>query len=169
MQLLVAKIFSQKTFSTEDGLFINMPRPVTQVPREKHVPKPKLPTKWEQFKKQKGLITRKKEKLVFDEATQEWRSSFGWKRANDDKGEWIVPAKDTDELGSDPFIEKRRDKKKAMELQKKNEIANKRRQENFDNKIPGSVYMSHSKGLDAKNFKNRDKAIVEKSFEFAKL
>lgn len=149
---------------------MNMPDlPSTSVPREKHIPKPKLLTKWEQFKKDKGLITRKKDKLVFDEASQEWRPAFGWKRANSDKNEWIVPAKEGDELGSDPFIEKRRSKKKAVQLQKKNEIANKRRQENFENNIPGSVYMSHSKGLDPKNFRNRDKAVLEKSFDFAKL
>lgn len=54
--------------------------PAAQVvlPREKPAPKEKVKTKWERFREEKGMPPRKKRsRLVFDGATQEWLPRWG--------------------------------------------------------------------------------------------
>ena len=55
------------------------------------MPKPKPPTKWEQFAKAKGISHRKKEKKEWDEERQEWVDRWGWKGANKAKEvQWLT-------------------------------------------------------------------------------
>ncbi|KAF3926366.1 hypothetical protein AA313_de0202833 [Arthrobotrys entomopaga] len=92
-QLIINQILTTVELkSTQDGVYAILPDPITQLPREKPVPKPKEPTKWEQFAKKKGIAAKAKDgKLVYDEATGEWVSKWGYKGAN--KGvedDWLV-------------------------------------------------------------------------------
>lgn len=60
------------------------------LPREKPLPKPKPPTKWERFAKEKGISKTRKDKKVWDEELQDWVDRWG--RHGKNKGEeeaWI--------------------------------------------------------------------------------
>ncbi|KAH9943207.1 RRS1-domain-containing protein [Epithele typhae] len=94
-QTLLASLFSLPTTSTDDGPLAQLPPPTTQLPRAKPLPKPKPPTKWEQFAKAKGIQKTRRDKKVWDEEKQEWVNRWGWKGANKDKEvQWAteVPA-----------------------------------------------------------------------------
>ena len=94
-QALMASLFALPTTSSDDGPLAQLPPPTTQLPRAKPLPKPKPPTKWEQFAKAKGIQHKKRDKRVWDEEKQEWVNRWGWKGANKDKEvQWAteVPA-----------------------------------------------------------------------------
>nr|GEV86378.1 hypothetical protein [Tanacetum cinerariifolium] len=61
------------------------------------LPKLAPPTKWEVFAKKKGIVNRKKDKLVFDEQTSSWKHRYGYDRVNNDNDLPIIEAKMTDE------------------------------------------------------------------------
>ncbi|KAK6126222.1 hypothetical protein DH2020_040043 [Rehmannia glutinosa] len=112
--------------STEDleGPIVKLPAPTSKLPREKPLPKPRPPTKWEVFAQKKGIQKRNKEKLVFDEQTGSWKRRHGYDRVNDDNDIPIIEAKATDEPGTDPFAERRKEKKSKVEKQEKNRLHN---------------------------------------------
>ncbi|XP_037503581.2 ribosome biogenesis regulatory protein homolog [Rhipicephalus sanguineus] len=66
-QLLINRLFQLPTERREDVVVAVLPAGTTRIPREKPVPKPKPPTRWSEFAKQKGIKSRKREKLVWDE------------------------------------------------------------------------------------------------------
>lgn len=95
VQALVSALFSLPTTSSPDGPLAQLPPPTTQLPRSKPLPKPKPPTKWEQFAKAKGIQKKRKDKKVWDEEKQEWVDRWGWKGANKrEEKQWLteVPA-----------------------------------------------------------------------------
>ncbi|GFP79366.1 ribosome biogenesis regulatory protein homolog [Phtheirospermum japonicum] len=79
-------------------------------------PKPRPPTKWEEFAKKTryraGIQKRHKEKAVFDEKTGTWKRRYGYDRVNDDNGIPIIEAKASDE------------KKSKVDKQEKNRLHN---------------------------------------------
>ena len=90
-QALIAALFSSPTTSSPDGPLAQLPPPTMQLPRAKPLPKPKPPTKWEQFAKAKGIQKTRRDKKVWDEEKQEWVNRWGWKGANKDKEvQWLT-------------------------------------------------------------------------------
>lgn len=80
--------------STSDGVLLTLPAPSTRLPREKPVPQPKAPTKWERFAEKKGIKPKTREarqNLAYDEESGEWKPKWGYKGLNK-KGEdnWLV-------------------------------------------------------------------------------
>jgi regulator of ribosome biosynthesis len=80
--------------STNDGVLLTLPPPTTHLPREKPVPQPKPPTKWERFAAKKGIAPKTREQrknLAFDEDTGEWKRKWGYQGLNK-KGQddWLV-------------------------------------------------------------------------------
>ncbi|KAH8179955.1 ribosome biogenesis regulatory protein (RRS1) domain-containing protein [Sarocladium implicatum] len=80
--------------STNDGVLLTLPEPSTRLPREKPLPQPKPPTKWERFAAKKGIKPKTREQRqnkVFDEDSGEWKRKWGYKGMNK-KGEddWAV-------------------------------------------------------------------------------
>ena len=80
--------------STTDGVLLTLPQPSTRLPREKPVPQPKPPTKWERFAAKKGIKSKTREQrrnLAYDEDTGEWKRKWGYNALNK-KGEddWLV-------------------------------------------------------------------------------
>ncbi|KAF9109522.1 Rhodanese- sulfurtransferase [Mortierella sp. AM989] len=126
-QLLFNEIFQLQTISDDNGVMAMLPTPTTLLPREKPLPKPKPETRWEKFAKAKGIVNRKKERMVFDDASGEYKPRWGYKGINDDGSkDWIIEVPS----GSNPMedqYEARRDAKK--ERIDKNE---KRRQRNME-------------------------------------
>ncbi|KAG0267140.1 Rhodanese- sulfurtransferase [Mortierella polycephala] len=111
-QLLFNEIFQLQTISDDNGVMAMLPVPTTLLPREKPLPKPKPETRWEKFAKAKGIGKRKKDRMVYGDASGEYKPRWGYKAINDDgTKDWIieVPA------GSNPMedqYEARRDAKK---------------------------------------------------------
>lgn len=111
---------------------MQLPVPVTKLPREKAPPKPKPLSAWQKFALKKGIdIHRKKTNAKWDEERQIFVDKWG-KRAREDerKHDWLreMPANYVaGEDGGDPFLDDRREKKARMDKQKKNEDRNKRR------------------------------------------
>uniref|UniRef100_A0AAY5EDU6 Ribosome biogenesis regulatory protein n=1 Tax=Electrophorus electricus TaxID=8005 RepID=A0AAY5EDU6_ELEEL len=66
-QLLINEIWKHPSERVEDVIVVKLPDPTTPLPREKPAPKPRPPTKWEQFAKLKGIQKKKKTNLVWDE------------------------------------------------------------------------------------------------------
>ena len=74
-----------------------LPAPVTLLPREKPLPKPKPPTKWERFAKAKGISHKKRERQEWDEERQEWVNRWGRGGKNKEKEEqWLHEVKGGD-------------------------------------------------------------------------
>lgn len=94
-QKLIGALFSLPTMSSPDGPLAMLPPPTLLLPREKPLPKPKEPTKWEKFAAAKGIKKTKREKKVWDEEKQEWVDKWGWKGKNKEvETQWLheVPA-----------------------------------------------------------------------------
>lgn len=97
-QSLVTKLFQLPAEPVQGGRVAQLPPPTARLPREKPVPKPRELTKWEKFAQKKGIVKRKRSKLVYDDAKDEWRRRHGYKRANDDNDIPILEAKATDKV-----------------------------------------------------------------------
>lgn len=118
---------SSSTQNSSIALFA-LPEPVSQLPREKPLPKPKAPTKWELFAAKKGINKKAKEgKLVYDEATAKWVPKWGYggqNKAVDDQ--WLVEVDDKNQGTSDELVDPRTlNRMERKKLIKKNQ----RRQE----------------------------------------
>jgi len=106
---------------------IPLPQPSIQLPREKPLPVDKPLTRWEKFAKSKGIVKKKRSKMVWDEATQQWAPRFGYGRANnpkDDITNWVVEAKPGDDGSVDPFEAKSAERKQRLDKQKRQEERN---------------------------------------------
>eukprot|EP01064_Diplonema_japonicum_P022586 TRINITY_DN3255_c10_g1_i1.p1 TRINITY_DN3255_c10_g1~~TRINITY_DN3255_c10_g1_i1.p1 ORF type:complete len:246 (+),score=90.36 TRINITY_DN3255_c10_g1_i1:46-738(+) len=130
-QLLVAELFGLPSEKVDGGRLATLPYPSTQIPREKPPPKEKDLTKWEEFKKEKGIKTRKTAKREFDEERGEWVATYGAKRRKDDRErDWLreVPDNYVPKVeGGDAFLDAQMERNERVKKQKKREEANQRR------------------------------------------
>ncbi|XP_057805372.1 ribosome biogenesis regulatory protein homolog [Salvia miltiorrhiza] len=124
VQAVADALFNLPSTEDPDGPLVKLPAPTTKLPREKPLPKPRPPTQWEVFAQQKGIQKRKKEKMAFDEQTGTWKRRHGYDRLNDDNDIPIIEAKATDEPGTDPFAERRKEKKSRVDKQEGNRLNN---------------------------------------------
>lgn len=67
IQLLLNKVWELPTNRVEECIVAELPKPTYLIPRSQPVPKPKEPTRWEKFAKEKGIVKTKKSKLEWDE------------------------------------------------------------------------------------------------------
>lgn len=134
-QLLVNEIWKGPTERVEEAIVVKLPDPVTSLPREKPPPKPKPPTKWEQFAKLKGIQKKKKTNLVWDETAKEWRRRWGYKRANDDTKQWLIEVPETADPNEDQFAKRVKAKKERVAKNEFNRLKNIARAQKV--KVPG--------------------------------
>lgn len=99
VQALVSRLFALPSERADVGRVAELPAPTTRLPREKPIPQPKPPTKWELFAAKKGIVKRKRSKLVLDETTDTFMRRFGYKRANDETAVPIVEARANEQVG----------------------------------------------------------------------
>ena len=83
-QVLVNELFALPTKRVEEAVLAVLPAPTTKLPREKPVPQPKQPTRWEEFAKAKGITKQKRSQKVWDDPSQSWKPRHGYDRVNDD-------------------------------------------------------------------------------------
>ena len=107
VQALVSDLFIRPTVpdAAPNGRVVRLPDPEERLPRTKPLPKPKQKTRWEKFAEEKGIRSRKRSKLVFDEQMGEWRRRHGYGRVNDANDIAIIEHSEKDglEAGADPF------------------------------------------------------------------
>ena len=91
-QLLVNQLFSLPVERVDDVIVAKLPKPTTIFPREKPLPKPKPPTKWEQYAKMKGIQKTKRSRMVYDETSKEWRPTWGYNKTKDKDNthDWLI-------------------------------------------------------------------------------
>lgn len=97
-QLLVNHIWDLPLQVTPEGVFVKIPAGKTALPRALPLPKKKSLTRWEKFAKEQGIQKKKKDKIVFDEDTGEWKRRYGYGGVNDERKEWVLEAKPSDGL-----------------------------------------------------------------------
>ncbi|TID29157.1 hypothetical protein CANINC_002114 [Pichia inconspicua] len=134
VQLLVNQILSLPLQKKDNITLVTLPGPIFKLPREKSIPKPKEPTRWEKFAAKKGIQKKGKEgKLVFDEETQQWVNKWGYKGANkkaDDQWAVEVPgAPSSGEQDSDLMDPRKLRRDERKKLIKKNMLQQKRNRE----------------------------------------
>eukprot|EP01035_Chromulina_nebulosa_P017191 gene17191-22710_t len=115
-QRLIKKIFECPIEKTELGPLAVLPSESFILPREKRIPDPKPETKWEKYAKEKNIKNKKRDRMIFDELTQEWKPRFGYKRINgglDDVP--IVEVKPGQDPNADPWEIDRKSKKEKIQ------------------------------------------------------
>ncbi|XP_054825425.1 ribosome biogenesis regulatory protein homolog [Prosopis cineraria] len=124
VQAITDSLFHLPSTEDVDGPLVKLPPPVTRLPREKHLPGPKPPTKWELFAQKKGIKKRKKDKILYDEQSGTWKRRFGYDHAKDEGAIPIIEAKPNDDPNEDPFAKRKENKKKRIEKQESNRLKN---------------------------------------------
>ena len=110
---------------SEIGPLAVLPTETTVVPRSKRIPDPKPETRWEKFALDKGIKKRKRERMVFDEDTQEYKPRFGYKRVKNGVEDLpIVEVKHGADPFADPWAEGRKEKKARVDKNTKNQQKN---------------------------------------------
>ena len=96
-QILLNSLWRLPTHRVEEALVAALPPPKTQLvvlPREKPAPKPRQPTKWEKFAAEKGIVMKKKTKLVWDDEVRRFVPRFGYGKAKaDGEKNWLMEIK----------------------------------------------------------------------------
>ncbi|XP_020501482.2 ribosome biogenesis regulatory protein homolog [Labrus bergylta] len=134
-QLLVNEVWKQPTERVQEAIVVKLPDTVTPLPREKPPPKPRPPTKWEEFAKLKGIQKKKKTNLVWDDTAKEWRRRWGYKRAKDDTKDWLIEVPETADPNEDQFARRATAKKERVAKNEFNRLKNIARAQKI--KLPG--------------------------------
>ena len=124
-QGLVKQLFNLPSSAAPVGRIASLPPPTTVLPREKPIPKPRPPTKWELFAQRKGITKRKRSKLEWDESKGEWKRRYGYKKANDEADVPIIEARPDEVAGTeDPFTRIKKEKKERVKKQEASRLKN---------------------------------------------
>jgi len=164
-QNVINDVFSLPVTKSNNGYLAELPDPTTLIPREKPFPKVKSDTKWEKFRKEKGIQKKKRDTKIWDAETQTWKFRHGFKSIkNRDDLDWIIEDKPEQlrEAGvEDPFLLKKQEKRERMSRQKKKEKSNQYRIMNKEHKseVPGIMGITN-KG-------RHEKTDVERAIKFA--
>jgi regulator of ribosome biosynthesis len=153
LQYLLKQLFELEKEDTDEGVLVQLPTPLNDLPRSKPVPKPKPLTKWEKFAKEKGIRKTKKEKFIYSEKHDEFRPTWGKNKAINNlvENDWIIENKQTDQAGVDPFLERSKQKKVKKDLnQFKREENLKRKFQEQGRLMDGQIKFSGGKSLKKK-------------------
>ncbi|CAM4502044.1 unnamed protein product [Lepidochelys olivacea] len=127
-QLLVAQLWGLPAGRTEGAtgpLVAQLPEPSYRLPREKPLPRPRPPTRWEQFARLKGIRRRKRTSLVWDEAAKQWRRRWGYERAGGDPArDWLIEVPAGADPHEDQFAKRLRDKREKVARNEFNRLRN---------------------------------------------
>ncbi|XP_038068264.1 ribosome biogenesis regulatory protein homolog [Patiria miniata] len=134
-QLLFNEIWKLPVERSDDVIIAKMPEPTTILPREKHVPKDKPMTRWEQYSKVKGIQKRKKSRKVWDEEQKKWVPRWGYGSKNDESRDWMMEIPDNADPYEDQFAKKRKEKRERVAKNEFQRLRNVARAQRL--KIPG--------------------------------
>jgi len=95
----------------EQAICAKLPPTTYVLPREKPVPKPREPTKWERFAAEKGIGKNKSRgRKVWDDSSQDWKPRYGYRRANNDSKDWLIEIPDQKDPYKNYFEERSQQK-----------------------------------------------------------
>ena len=103
---------------------LTLPEAILTLPRSLPIPLAKPLTKWEKYKQEKGIVQRKRSRMVYSEEVGDWvpRWGRGSVKKIQDQMNWVMEEK---EPGVNPFEQKSNEKllakAKQLKRQKKNE------------------------------------------------
>lgn len=129
VQVMLNKLHSiTDTEIVEGEQVLKLPDPTTVLPRAKPVPKPKPPTKWEKFAREKGIKSKpdkRREHLVWDDTADKWMPRYGYKRAkNEEQKDWLIEIPDQADPNVDYFAKKKEEKKERVAKNKYQQLRN---------------------------------------------
>lgn len=127
-QFLFNKIWELNRKTVEGDVMAVLPKSSFIMPREKKIPEKKEPTKWEKYAAEKGLKKKKKDKKVFDEATKEWKPTYGYRRGNDNTKDWLIEIPEGADPNKDYFSERVEKKKERVAKNETQRLKNLARQ-----------------------------------------
>lgn len=159
-QLIVNQLFELPQERVENVIIAKLPKGTTMMPREKPLPKADPMTKWEKYAKMKGIQKKKKSRMVFDEAHNEWRPRWGYGRKNDSTKDWLIEIKKNEDPDQDFFAKRTTEKNERVaknELQRLRNVARSSKK-----KVPG---VGLTPTIDDKN---PDKIELKKALNIAK-
>ena len=80
VQLMIRKVFTLPDAGRpkDGGRLVMLPDMTTPLPREKPVPKPKPQTKWEAFAEKKGIVKKKRSRMLYDEDSESYKPRYGY-------------------------------------------------------------------------------------------
>jgi regulator of ribosome biosynthesis len=111
---------------TQFGPAATLPDEVTRMPREKRIPDAKPQTRWEKFATEKGIKKKKRERMVYDDTTDQFAPRYGYKRVGSSTEEApILEVKAGADPFADPWQAERSEKKGRVAKNLKNQINNK--------------------------------------------
>ncbi|KAF8339043.1 ribosome biogenesis regulatory protein-domain-containing protein [Cantharellus anzutake] len=145
-QAIFQSLFSLPTKQSPDGPLAQLPNPTTLLPRAKPLPKPKPPTKWEQFVAAKGIRQRRKESKVWDDNKQDWVRRWGRGGKNKEKEEqWLHEIPDGAPDDYDPVAIARQERKGRVQKNERQRLANIARAERAQRKTQIEKTLVHAK------------------------
>ncbi|VDL73001.1 unnamed protein product [Nippostrongylus brasiliensis] len=128
-QYLFNKIWELNRKTVDNVVVACLPPSTFIMPREKKIPEKKEPTKWEKYAAEKGIAKKKKKnKKVFDEATKEWKPTYGYRRGKDDTKDWLIEIPDNADPNKDYFSERVEKKKERVAKNETQRLKNLARQ-----------------------------------------
>ena len=109
---------------------LTLPEAIITLPRSLPIPIEKPLTKWEKYKKEKGITQRKRSRMVFSEEVGDWvpRWGKGSVKHIQDSMNWIMEEK---EPGVNPFEQKSNEKQLAKAKQMKRRLKNEEFAKNY--------------------------------------
>lgn len=136
---MINQIWNLETKRVDNVITAVLPKQaIYNLPRAKPIPRPKPPTKWELFARSKGINKKKKERMVWDTVTKQWRPRFGFRSIAQQKqdNEWMIELPDQADPNQDYFAkrsEERNERVAKNELQRLRNISR-----NLKLRLPGT-------------------------------
>lgn len=126
-QLVVNELFKLPVNSADAGVLAILPNRTTVLPREKPLPKEKPLTRWEKFAKVKGIQNKKRDRMVYDEETGEYKPRWGYKGPKEEgtvDQDWLLPVPDHGDPMEDQYAKVKEEKKGRTEKNAKRQRRN---------------------------------------------
>lgn len=170
VQLLLNEVFQLPVIGTDLGFVASLPKPTTVLPREKPIPKAKPLTRWQKFAKAKGIQNRKRERMVFDEESGEYKPRFGFKGINQVDKDWCMEVADGADPEADLYSEARADKKARVEKNAAQQLRNEREAAGESKSSKEPVLMTpQAKAAQLREERSAKKAILERDALLAQV
>uniref|UniRef100_A0A914BZB6 Ribosome biogenesis regulatory protein homolog n=1 Tax=Acrobeloides nanus TaxID=290746 RepID=A0A914BZB6_9BILA len=135
-QFLFNKIWELPRERVEDAFCAVLPSPEYALPREKPLPTKREPTKWEKFAQAKGIKKQPRNNKTYDEATKEWKPTYGYRRANDETKDWLIEIPENKDPYKDYFGERQEAKKERVAKNKLQNLKNIARNMKKNEEVP---------------------------------
>jgi regulator of ribosome biosynthesis len=123
LQAIYEKFSTLEREEDDKATYVKLPQPEVLLPKKRNPPPPKAPTKWEQYRKERGMGGQKKRsRMVYESTVDDFvpRWGKGSVKKIQDKNQWVMDDKD----GQDPFQAKFEAKQMHKLKQKKRELKN---------------------------------------------